>query len=175
MRRVLVLLVVSIAALGAFTSVRAQTARDDPAFEVAVIKPNRSGALEASWRNQPGGRITFTNFPLSYLIRTAFQMRPSRQLLGGPSWLDVERFDITAKAGVEGSQRLNLNQLAAMMRVLLADQCKLAVHKESRETPIYALTLARSDGILGPQLRHTTVDCSTPSARCGGGMTPSPW
>ena len=47
-----------------------------------------------------------------------------------------------------------------MARNLLADRFKLVVHTEMRETPVYALVLARSDGRLGPQLRRSTVDCA---------------
>jgi uncharacterized protein (TIGR03435 family) len=50
--------------------------------------------------------------------------------------------------------------LIIMLRNLLADRFKLVVHTEMRETAVYALVLARSDGRLGPQLRRSTVDCA---------------
>jgi uncharacterized protein (TIGR03435 family) len=43
-----------------------------------------------------------------------------------------------------------------MVRTLLADRFKLAVHHETRELPIYALLLARNDGRLGPKLQPST-------------------
>jgi uncharacterized protein (TIGR03435 family) len=48
-----------------------------------------------------------------------------------------------------------------MMRALLADRFKLAVHGERREQPVYDLVLARSDGRLGPGLKRAEedVDC----------------
>jgi uncharacterized protein (TIGR03435 family) len=76
-------------------------------------------------------------------------------LVGGPSWLDSERFDIVAKAP-EGSRP---DQTPLMLRGLLADRFKLKVHGEKREVPIYALMLARSDGKLGPKLSKSTDDC----------------
>jgi hypothetical protein len=60
-----------------------------------------------------------------------------------------------------------------MMRGLLADRFKLAVHHETRDLPVYALVLARSDGRLGPQLRATTVDCAALAAARGRGNAPS--
>jgi uncharacterized protein (TIGR03435 family) len=46
-----------------------------------------------------------------------------------------------------------------MIRGLLADRFKLKVHSETRETQVYALVLARSDGKLGSKLSKTTDDC----------------
>jgi len=47
-----------------------------------------------------------------------------------------------------------------MVRGLLAERFKLAVHKETRELPAYELVVARRDGKLGPQLRPSDVDCA---------------
>jgi uncharacterized protein (TIGR03435 family) len=45
------------------------------------------------------------------------------------------------------------------MRRLLAERFRLVAHNEMRETSVYALVVARSDGRLGPQLRKAAVDC----------------
>src|SRR5262245_39378154 len=50
--------------------------------------------------------------------------------------------------------------LQGMMRSLLADRFKLAVHRETRDFPVYALQLARSDRRLGPQLHASPTDCA---------------
>jgi uncharacterized protein (TIGR03435 family) len=47
-----------------------------------------------------------------------------------------------------------------MLRTLLAERFKLKTHTETRELPIYALVMARSDSKPGPQLRRTDADCS---------------
>jgi uncharacterized protein (TIGR03435 family) len=61
-----------------------------------------------------------------------------------------------------------------MLRALLADRLKLKVHTESREMPIYALVLARSDGNLGPQLKKAAIDCGAIGAARGRGPAPAP-
>ena len=92
--------------------------------------------------------------------RFAFQVQDF-QLVGGPDWIAKERFDIVAKAehdivptppGTTGPGQL-------MLRSLLAERFKLAVHQEKRELPVYALVVARNDRRLGPQLQRSTVDC----------------
>jgi uncharacterized protein (TIGR03435 family) len=61
-----------------------------------------------------------------------------------------------------------------MLRNLMADRFKLRVHRETREMPIYALVLARSDGTLGPQLRPAAVDCAALAGQRGRGGPPAP-
>ena len=127
--------------------------------------------------NQPGGRYTATNVSVGMLIQNAYRLQ-SFQLVGGPTWLTVDRFDIVARAGgdlgaVVGAQNQDPTPLQLMMRGLLADRFKLAFHHETRELPVYALVLARSDRRLGPQLRATTVDCAALAAARGRGNAPS--
>ena len=67
-----------------------------------------------------------------------------------------ERYSINARMPVDGSPR----DRALMLRALLIDRFKMRFHIESREQDAYALTLARSDGRLGPDMRRSTVDCA---------------
>jgi uncharacterized protein (TIGR03435 family) len=102
-----------------------------------------------------GGRVVAENVPLRALIQAAYQLR-AFQVLGGPSWLDTDRFDIAAKA----AGNPNPNEMLPMLRTLLAARFKLAVHTETREQPIDALTLSRSDGQLGSRLRASDANCA---------------
>jgi bla regulator protein blaR1 len=56
-----------------------------------------------------------------------------------------------------------------MLRSLLADRFRLSVHNETRELPVYALTMARTDGRLGSQLKQSTVDCQAARGAGRGG------
>jgi len=66
------------------------------AFEVASVKPNKSGQRAGNLRGEPGGRINATNMPLQQLVTFAFQV-PPYLLAGAPPWIADERFDIVAK------------------------------------------------------------------------------
>jgi bla regulator protein blaR1 len=131
-------------------------------FAVASIKPNKSGTGQVNFGSQPGGRITATNVSLVDAIRMAYGTAgpfPLNRVVGAAGWLASDRFDIVAKADGDPS----LEQIQLMMRALLAERFKLAVHNETRERPIYALVVARSDGRLGPGLKRSDMDCSNPS------------
>jgi uncharacterized protein (TIGR03435 family) len=146
----------------------AQAPAATPTFEVASVKPNRSGDGRIMLGLQPGGRFTATNVTLGVLIRNAYRVQDF-QIVGGPGWLSSDRFDIVAKAEGDPPQ----DEIQLMMRALLADRFKLAVHNEERELPIYALALARPDGKPGPKLRPSTTDCEALRAR-GRGAAPPP-
>ena len=124
-----------------------------PAFEVASVKPNKTGAPGGSFV-MPPGRFTATNIPLKVLITNAYQLS-FFQVVGGPDWVSTERFDIAATAPGGAP----VDQTRAMVRTLLKDRFKLVVHMETRDTPIYALVKARADGRLGPKLAPSTMDC----------------
>jgi len=148
-----------------------QSGAATPVFEVASIKLNTSGSNGIMIGNQPGGRLTVTNGTLRTLIGFAYRLPPGAQVIGGPSWLNSDHFDIVAKAPAEFAgaqpgpppfQQANQapNPMQLMMQALLAERFQLAVHTESREAPIYTLVFARNDQKLGPKIHPSTTDCA---------------
>jgi len=133
-------------------SVATIAAQSAPAFDVASVKPNKSGSPTSSGRSTKGS-VDFRNMQLRFLISNAFGVRPTR-VIGGPGWIDTERYDIAARA----PENTTDEQLSLMLRRLLVERFRLAAKMESREQPAYALVLAREDGRLGPNLLMS-VDC----------------
>ena len=154
--------------------VRAQTTPDALAFEVASVKPNKSGEPSIRFGLLPGGRFNAVNVPARQLIVFAYAPMQAFQIEGGPGWINSDRFDVTAKA--EGNPPPAApNQpgpLALMMRTLLADRFKLKAHIEMKEMPTYALVLARSDGRLGRGMTPVTPECAEQIAARGRGVGP---
>ena len=150
-----------------------------PSFEVASVKVNKTGQLSRLFQPQPGGRFNVTNMPLRGLVQFAYQVRPF-QIEGGPDWMDTTAFDIVAKApGEVPPMQPGVgppSPYMLMLRSLLADRFKLVVRNETRDGPIYALTLARADGKLGPQFSASTTDCAAimKEAMKPGGPPPPP-
>ena len=138
----------------------------DPTFEVASVKPNKSGEGFVQLGGR-GGQFTITNAPLRLIIRNAYRLQDF-QIVGGPGWLNSDRFDIVAKSDPTATP----DQTQAMIKALLAERFKLKVHTESRELPLYALQLARSDGKLGPKIKTAAVDCAALAAARRGSPSP---
>ena len=133
-----------------------------PAFEVASVKPNRSGDVGGSLRRQPGGRVDAVNMPLRQLILFAYQLQAFR-LVGAPGWVASDRFDIVAK--LDGDPPPSLpgagpDALALAMRTLLAERFKFVAHRETRDMDTYSLVMARPGGSPASGLRRSTQDCA---------------
>jgi bla regulator protein BlaR1 len=136
---------------------QAQTAAHTPAFEVASVKPNKSSATTTTGR---GGSIRFSgsaqqdrmygltmeNCTLWKIIGASYGFGEDKDYaLTGPDWLKSERYDIVAKLPsdmpkdrLQAAERLQL-----MLRSLLAERFKLAVHHESKMLSAYALIVAK--------------------------------
>ncbi len=122
------------------------------AFEVASVKVNTSGETEGSIGPVPDGYIA-RNVSLRLLVVRAYELRPF-QVVGGPRWIDSDRFDVTARAP-EGTAPA---QVLSMLRTLLQERFTLAVRSDTREQPVYALVRARPDR-FGPNLKPSTLNC----------------
>lgn len=179
-RSILVAAVVAIGISGLprASVLRAQAPADAPSFEVASVKPNKANDGLVLIGVQ-GDRFTANGASLRMLIQQAYQIQTD-QLVGGPGWLNSERFDIVAKVGTHTPDQAagppaGAAQVQLMIRTLLADRFKLTMHTETRNEPVYALVMTRSDGRLGPQLHKVEVDCAAieAQARRGGENPPA--
>jgi uncharacterized protein (TIGR03435 family) len=116
-------------------------------FEVASIRPNKldSSGVEGRRINieTSPGNLTMRNVTLMSCIRWAYKVHDF-QILGGPSWRDADRFDILAKPAAASTD----DQLRLMLQALLADRFKLAIHRQSKETPVYVLTVGKNGSKL---------------------------
>jgi uncharacterized protein (TIGR03435 family) len=145
-------------------------------FEVATLKQNKSGERGGGIRRLPGGRVTVTNMAARQLIAFAYSLQLGQfQLVGGPSWLADDKFDITAKMegnpewGGPGTGKPDPITLA--MRKLLAERFKLKLHTESRDLDAYALVMVKP-GVTGPQLKPSPTDCAELLKQAQAGKLP---
>jgi uncharacterized protein (TIGR03435 family) len=114
-------------------------------FEMADVHVSPK-AQNAFMRALPlrGGRYDIRNATMVDLVRTAYEFDPDK-VLGGPSWLEMDRFDIFAKT----PRGANAEAVKPMLQALLTDRFKLVVHKETKPLPAYALTVGKK-----PQLKE---------------------
>ena len=124
-------------------------AQAPPAFDVASVKlvdPKDGTVSKTSYGEFMGS--------LRYLVRAAYGLDDYR-VAGGPKWMDDDKFSVVYKPV---SPQANL-----MLRSLLADRFRLASHTETKELPIYALTVAKG----GPKMEKADKPGGTSA---GGGM-----
>lgn len=137
-----------------------QSAR--PTFEVASIRLNTqcSPGGRSSGASIPG-RVALQCADLRDLILTAYGIygdgaNPASgsfrmQVIGGPAWMDMNRYDIAAKP-VGNPPRSEM--YGPMMQSLLEDRFRLKVHREVQKGPVYFLSIAKN----GSKLRAANED-----------------
>ena len=129
---------------------QAQPVANAPMFENVIIARNDSHE-NGTFLNYVRG--LHQELELWCLIRTAYGAGP--EIIGGPQWMNVDRFNIEATGDVGNSPALPVahggepSRLQLMMQSLLADQFKLVVHQDRREADRYALKVSNGDGRLG--------------------------
>jgi uncharacterized protein (TIGR03435 family) len=132
-----------------------------PAFQTVSIKRNTSNWSERAQHPMGWG----ANSSLLLLIQFAYAVHdnpmnghwlplPASQVVGGPAWIDSLRYDIETKPKTAADPK----QQWPMWQTLLADRFKLRLHRETRELPIYDLTVAKG-GLKMPAAEP--ADCVT--------------
>ena len=108
---------------------------DSPKFEVADVHPSPK-RTNTFLRTAPprAGRYEIRNATMLDLIRIAYGFT-DETISGGPNWIELDRFDVTAKvpAGAEADQQ------KAMLQSLLAERFKLAVRKDTKPVATWVL------------------------------------
>jgi uncharacterized protein (TIGR03435 family) len=129
-----------LAAVAATSGANAQNAPAQAKFEVASVKR----AEQCGGRNSiDPGSVAFRGVPLKGVVMEAFQVK--MELIEGPSWLETDCFDISAKIA-DGATR---EQLPEMLQALLAERFKLAAHREDRQRSGFALVVDKG----GPKFK----------------------
>jgi uncharacterized protein (TIGR03435 family) len=146
------------------------------AFEVISIRRNNAEGGPAQTGSTPDGFHSI-GLPMFAIFQDAYA--PSNEsgvlrgdrIVGAPDWLKGARYDVIAKVD-EGEltdwQKPVLRQtmLRAMLQTMLAERCKVVVHHESREMPVYDLVVAKG----GPKFKQAeTVDMAELKLKHPGG------
>jgi len=127
-----------------------------PSFEIATIKPSHPDDTKGGF--QVGGhRLLIQNQSVNDLLSFAYAIH-QKQIVDGPAWLDTQKYDIVGQADLDGYA--NLRQIQEMLQKLLQSRFNLKFHREKRELPIYAITVAKG----GPKLtKHTEASNGLPT------------
>lgn len=152
--------------------VRAQ--QDSPTFEVASVKPADPGSRGMRMGFTPGGGVRIQPATLLNIIMMAYDVQ-RYQISGAPAWIGSEQFVIEAKGSgspdpeqkeATGAER---DVAKRKLQALLADRFRLVVRHETREAPVYAMTVGRNghklkasdtgfDGVTGTRPGHLKAE-----------------
>jgi uncharacterized protein (TIGR03435 family) len=123
------------------------------AFDVASVRPSQR-LVGPDYNNQltysPTG-ITAKNVTLKRLVGEVYHLQQNQVF--GPGWLDRNEYDIDARAAEVGTRE----QMALMLRSLIAERFKLAQHSETREMRVYELVVSKSGSKIRPMDGGETV------------------
>ncbi len=132
-----------------------------PTYDVVSIKRNQASPTGRPENpimiQRPDGGFTQTRVPIATLIARAYSAGPPADMVGLPDWAIREFYDVSATSSLT---KATAEDRTAMLKAMLADRLKLAVHIEKREQPVYDLVVARADGRLGSGLTAIDADCA---------------
>ena len=130
-----------------------------PTYEmVSTVKPNHSGESTLRIR-MDAGVIFIQNATVRDLLSNTYGMRDSL-ILDLPKWAESDRYDIQAKVLSDDPnflQHMTRVQRRQIFEKLLSERFGVAVHRETRISPVYELTKTGS----GPQLVENPPSSST--------------
>src|SRR5438093_12175252 len=121
-------------------------------FEVISIKPLPGNSPRGG--GPRGDRFSMTGATLKMLLQTAYQRSTPGtasdfQVIGGPAWIDDDRYDVDAKADCSGGP-ISRDQFQLMVQSLLEDRFQLKAHLVSCDGPIYHLLVSKQGPNLQP-------------------------
>jgi uncharacterized protein (TIGR03435 family) len=114
----------------------------NPSFDVASIKPNRSGAKEFSINVTPGGGLDAHNASLRTLIAFAYDV-PESDVIGGPSRTDTERYDVVARADTR-APHAGAALVKSRAVALLAERFHLQVRRTTHDQKVAVLVIRKA-------------------------------
>ena len=118
-----------------------------PQFEVASIKAHAGSAGPIKLVLNFPERFSAENVWVKLLIRIAWDVRDF-QIVGAPSWVNSDRFDIEAVSNGKTSPA----EKRQMLRSLLEERFQVKLHRETRQMPVYELIPAKG----GPKMHEPT-------------------
>jgi uncharacterized protein (TIGR03435 family) len=141
-----------------------------PTFQLADVHPSaHTTNPNFTGGSLRGDRYLLHNATMLNLIALAYGV-DNDHVLAGPSWLDLDRFDVTAAAPRTTSQ----DDLKLMLQALLAERFHLVLHKDTKPVPAFVLTVAPGGPKMKPARSSESSSCDpTPNAPTAAPGTPS--
>ncbi|WP_263410833.1 TIGR03435 family protein [Terriglobus tenax] len=142
-----------------------QSAAAKPAFTLADVHDSPRMMVPISNGGQLyGDRYILHQSSIVDIIAKAYDVKPE-MVQGGPSWLEMKRYEIVAKADPKTSDA----DLRLMLQSLLADRFKLVLHKGEAPMPAFLLTAPGGKTKMKPSEEGQQRDCRPEPNQTAGG------
>jgi uncharacterized protein (TIGR03435 family) len=138
-------------------------------FEIAdvhVSSPSRNPIMQGGPLRD--GRYELRKASMLDLIRTAYDV-DADSILGGPSWLEWDRFDLAARTPPSASPAA----IRIMLQTLLAERFQLVIHRDTRPLPGFVLTVSKGKPKLHDADGASDSRCSAEPPPPAPGVVPS--
>ena len=148
-----------------------QSTAPAPVFDLADVHPSARTTNPNPFMTGGilrGGRYNLRNATMLDLIRTAYGV-DSDTVLGGPNWLELDRFDLIANAPPGTPPET----VKLMLQSLLADRFKLVIHKDTKPLPAFALSLGKGKSKLKEAEGSENTGCRFQPQKLETGAVPS--
>lgn len=125
----------------AFSQSAGASSDTQPVFEGADVHVSAHSTNPFPYMKGPfnrGGRYELRTGTMVDLIATAYGVDGDK-VVGGPSWLEMDRFDVLAKPPSGATKET----LKPMLQALLAERFKLVVHNDTRPMAAWAVTAGK--------------------------------
>src|ERR1022692_3367618 len=117
-----------------------QSAETAPKFDIADVHVSpRSTVTYMSGGVLRAGRYEIRRATMLDLIRTAYGVDDNSKIQGGPNWLELDRFDVIAKAPPAATQET----AKLMLQALLSERFQLKIHMDNKPLPVFVLSVGK--------------------------------
>jgi uncharacterized protein (TIGR03435 family) len=121
-------------------------------FDVASVRPHDPANKTFVVHMPAAGHFTAEGAPVNLLVMLAYGVQES-QIVGGPGWFVIEKWDIDAKCDDE---RHSAEETKRMLQRLLEERFSLKIHREAQQRPVYIIRVAKGGPKFKPSEKNAT-------------------
>ena len=126
----------------------------DPDWDVVSVKPSDPND-KRDFIDMRGRHEVIENETVETMVVAGYGVQKG-QIVDAPDWVKTERFDVDGVADTDGQP--DVPQYQSLIRKLLEQRFGLKLHREQREMPVFALTVAKQ-GTSSRQAKVTRMGC----------------
>lgn len=148
----------------------AMMAKDaDPDLDVVSVRPRDPNDISSNSRiGMKGRQFELVNKTVEMMLEFGYGV-DKKQIAGAPHWIETERWDVESVPNVPGHP--SLKQLQSLTQKVLAERFGLKLHRETKELPVYAITVAKGGEKIARSVGDPNGTSDESDRQSGGQVT----